>query len=162
MVFLYVFINFSISYHATLHYSFNYTAYLNNINHKLCVLAYFEFVGFKDNLKSELLYQDMLVKELAVKTGISRHTLDNYLNVRENIPTADVAVKIADVLGVSVEYLITGKDIRERNIFKDSDIRLLVQNFKRLDADDRKMILAIVQLYTNKRKKMHRGETDRA
>jgi len=41
----------------------------------------------------------MLVKELALKTGISRHTLDNYLNVREHLPTIDVAVKIAQALG---------------------------------------------------------------
>ena len=29
---------------------------------------------------------------------------------RRNFPTADVAVKIAESLGVSVEYLVSGKD----------------------------------------------------
>ena len=107
-------------------------------------------MGFRENLKTELSYQDIKVKELASKAGISKHTLDNYLNVREYMPSADVAVKIAGALGVSVEYLVTGEDIRKKKIFIEPEIRTLVQNFKQLDADDRKMILAIVQLYKNK------------
>jgi transcriptional regulator with XRE-family HTH domain len=111
------------------------------------------FVGFRENLKSELLYQDMLVKELAVKTGISRHTLDNYLNVRENMPTADVAVKIAQALGVTVEYLITGEENQTEKSMLGTEIRALIQNFKLLSEDDRKMIIAITQLFKNHKRK---------
>jgi transcriptional regulator with XRE-family HTH domain len=108
-------------------------------------------MGFKENLKSELAYQDMQVKELSEITGISRYTLGNYLSVRERIPTADVAVKIARALGVSVEYLVTGE---ENPVDKPSfgpEIRGLIQNYKLLCEEDRKMIIAIVQLYKNKR-----------
>jgi Helix-turn-helix. len=52
-------------------------------------------MGFKENLKSELSYKSMLVKELAKITGISKKTIDNYLNVREYMPSADAAVRIA-------------------------------------------------------------------
>lgn len=96
-------------------------------------------------------YQDMMVKELAEKTGISRHTLDNYLNVRENMPTADVAVKIAQVLGVTVEYLILGEENNTEKAMFSSEIRALIQNFKQLSEDDQKMIVAIVQLYKNRK-----------
>jgi transcriptional regulator with XRE-family HTH domain len=106
-------------------------------------------MGFRENLKTELSYQDIRVKELAAKVGISKHTLDNYLNVREYIPSADVAVKIAHVLGVTVEYLVTGEDTREGKIFMEPEIRTFVQNFKQLNARDRKMIMAIVQLFKN-------------
>ena len=123
--------------------------YLNNVNHILCVLAYVDFVGFKENLKSELLYQGMLVKELAMKTGISRHTLDNYLNVRKNMPTADIAVKIAKVLGVTVEYLVTGEENQAEKFMLGSEIRALIQNFKLLSEKDQKMIIAITQLIKN-------------
>ncbi|GHV94498.1 transcriptional regulator [Spirochaetia bacterium] len=109
-------------------------------------------MGFKENLKSELAYQGILVKELAALSGISRHTLDNYLNVRERIPTADVAVKIARALGVSVEYLITGEENRLEKTALGPEIRTLIQNFKQLDENDRKMVVAIVQLYKNQRK----------
>ena len=106
-------------------------------------------MGFKENLKSELLYQDMLVKELAVRTGISRHTLDNYLNIRENMPTADVAVKIAQVLGVTVEYLVTGEENPAEKSMLGIEIRALIQNFKNLSEDDRKLITSITQLVKN-------------
>jgi len=106
-------------------------------------------MAFKENLKSELAYQDMLVKELAEKTGISRHTLDNYLNVREHMPTADVAVKIARTLGVTVEYLVTGEEVRTENPSLVPEIRALIQNFKLLCDDDRKKVLAIVQVFKN-------------
>jgi len=106
-------------------------------------------VGFKENLKSELLYQGMLVKELAMKTGISRHTLDNNLNVRKNMPTADIAVKIAKVLGVTVEYLVTGEENQAEKLMLGSEIRALIQNFKFLSEKDQKMIIAITQLVKN-------------
>ena len=107
-------------------------------------------MGFKENLKSELAYQDMLVKELATKTGISRHTLDNYLNVREHMPTADAAVKIARVLGVSVEYLVTGEEISSDRFSLGPEIQSLVQDFKLLNENDRKMVFSIIQLFKNK------------
>jgi len=110
-------------------------------------------MGFKENLKSELLYQDMQVKELAVKTGISRHTLDNYLNIRKNMPTADVAVKIAQALGVTVEYLVTGEENQTEKSMVGIEIRALIQNFKQLSEDDRKMITAIVQLVKNQNRR---------
>jgi len=108
-------------------------------------------MGFKENLKSELAYQDMQVKELSDITGISRYTLGNYLSVRERIPTADVAVKIARALGVSVEYLVTGE---ENPIDKPSlgpEIRGLIQNYKLLCEEDRRMIIAIIQLYKKRK-----------
>jgi transcriptional regulator with XRE-family HTH domain len=118
---------------------------------------YSYFVGFKENLKSELAYQGMLVKELAVRTGVSRHTLDNYLNVRSYIPSAEIAVKIAQALGVSVEYLVTGTDPvhkTSKNAKKvtNSEIRLLIQNFQLLSEKDRKIVSSIVQLFKNHRK----------
>jgi len=126
---------------------------MNNVNYILCVLAYADFVGFKENLKSELLYQDMMVKELSMKTGISRHTLDNYLNVRENMPTADIAVKIAKVLGVTVEYLVTGEENQAEKFMLGAEIRALIQNFKLLSEKDQKMIIAITQLVKNQDRK---------
>ncbi len=64
---------------------------------------------FRENLRSELDFQGLTVKELSAKTGIIKGTLDNYLSTRASIPPADLAVKIAQALNVSVEYLITGK-----------------------------------------------------
>ena len=130
-----------------------YGAYVNNVNIQLGCSAYvLNNMGFKENLKSELIYQDIQVKELADITGISRYTLGNYLSVRERIPTADVAVKIAQALGVSVEYLVTGEDDQEKSPFGHR-IRGLIQNYRLLCEDDQELIIAMTQFLKNKRYK---------
>ena len=58
-------------------------------------------MSFRDNLKSELEYQDIKVKELAAKTGLNRKTIDNYLTKTSADPSATNAVKIAKALHVS-------------------------------------------------------------
>ncbi|MBO7122606.1 MAG: helix-turn-helix transcriptional regulator [Treponema sp.] len=67
-------------------------------------------MGFKENLKDELRYQGVLVKELAAKSGVPKGTIDHYLAEKSASPIAENAVKIARALNVTVEYLVTGKD----------------------------------------------------
>ena len=66
-------------------------------------------MAFKDNLKSELKYQEISIKELAYRTDISKSTLSSIL-YNDTMPLADKAVRIAKALGVTVEYLVTGED----------------------------------------------------
>ena len=42
--------------------------------------------SFKENLRSELDFQGLTVKELSARTGIIKGSLDNYLGVRASIP----------------------------------------------------------------------------
>ena len=67
-------------------------------------------MGFKENLKSELEYANILVKELSAKSGVSKSSLDTYLNNRSKLPSAMNALKIAQALNTTVEYLLTGKE----------------------------------------------------
>ena len=67
-------------------------------------------MGFRENLKEELTFKDIQTKELSAKTGISLNTLNHYLVQNSASPSAENAVKIATALGVSVEYLVTGKE----------------------------------------------------
>ena len=67
-------------------------------------------MSFKDNVKYELECRGMMIKELAIVSGISRRTLDNYFRENESQPTVENAVKIAKALGVTVEYLVTGNE----------------------------------------------------
>jgi transcriptional regulator with XRE-family HTH domain len=66
-------------------------------------------MGFKENLKAQLLYADLQVKELATLSGVKKRTIDSYLNAQRSIPSAEAAVAIARALGVTVEYLVTGE-----------------------------------------------------
>ena len=79
-------------------------------------------MNFKEILKDELIYKGIQSKELAARTGISLHTINHYLTQNGNAPSAENAFKIAQVLGVSVEYLMTGK-----NASIDADIKPSVQ-----------------------------------
>mgnify|MGYP002521502294 CR=1 FL=1 len=103
-------------------------------------------MGFRENLKDELKYQDIRVKELADKTGISKRAIDHYLAERHTEPTAETAVKIAKELGVTVEYLVTGKNsevpetikpeiidlIRDMNHLPEKDIDFVKEMVRRL------------------------------
>jgi len=67
-------------------------------------------MSFRENLRDELNYQDIRIKELSEKTQISIGTINHYLAEKSTEPTAENAVKIAKALNVSVEYLVTGKN----------------------------------------------------
>ncbi len=68
-----------------------------------------EFSSFKDRINDELEYQNISKKDFAERTGISINTLNMYL-YRGSIPAADVAVRMAQALNTTTEYLVTGAD----------------------------------------------------
>ena len=104
-------------------------------------------MSFRENLKTELSYSGMLVKELAAQTGLKKHTLDNYLSVRGRMPGADAAVRIARALGVSVEYLITGSETsKQKNSAHFSpEIRQIARAAETLKPDYRKITLSFIE-----------------
>jgi transcriptional regulator with XRE-family HTH domain len=68
---------------------------------------------FSHRLRSEIEYIGLNQKEFAAKAGIKKRALDAYLRAQQSMPPADTAVKIASALGVSVEYLVTGKEYQK-------------------------------------------------
>jgi transcriptional regulator with XRE-family HTH domain len=104
-------------------------------------------MGFKENLKSELIYSGMMVKELCAKTGIKKHTLDNYLNTHNSLPNVETAVKIARILEVSVEYLVTGAEGKTRKPEPPlpPDIRNLVTIASKLSLKSRRLAIKLIK-----------------
>jgi len=103
-------------------------------------------MGFRENLKAELAYKDILVKELAVLSGVSRRTIDNYLREDSSMPSVDAAIRIAEALGVTVEYLVTGREQQERNnspLVPDS--RIILKSLESLNTRDRKIVLSLIK-----------------
>jgi len=95
---------------------------------------------FRDNLKQELNLSGMLVKELAAASGVQKRALDTYLlSENASMPPADIAVKIAHALGVSVEYLVTGEEAA-----LPADIRHAVRNLLQLNKKDRKVVATLI------------------
>jgi len=66
---------------------------------------------FSKNLRDAIELANLRQIDLAKKTGINIKSIENYLkNDAKTIPSADRAVKIAQVLGVTVEDLVNGQD----------------------------------------------------
>ena len=102
-------------------------------------------MGFKENLKAELAYKDILVKELATLSGINRRTIDNYLRVDGSMPSADAAVRIAKALGVTVEYLITGNELQgQKTSPLLPDPRVILKSLESLNKRDRKIVYNLI------------------
>jgi transcriptional regulator with XRE-family HTH domain len=107
-------------------------------------------MGFKENLKAELAYKDILIKELASLSGVNRRTIDNYMREDGSMPSADAAVRIAGALGVTVEYLITGKGLREQQQGRNPsslfpDPRVILKLLEALNKRDRKIVLNLIK-----------------
>ena len=107
-------------------------------------------MGFNENLKGELEYRGMPVKELAHKTGIPKQTIDKYMLSNGSMPPADKAVAIARVLGVSVEYLVTGKktpDGKIQNRILSPEMRSITECVEPLSREERKIVkTAVIEL----------------
>lgn len=77
----------------------------------------FTEVDFWNRTKSVMKSKKISYVELSERIETSKHTIYSYIQ-RGVYPTLDIAVKIANVLDVSVEYLATGI---EREIQPQSD-----------------------------------------
>ena len=77
------------------------------------MLFFFIMSDFSRRLRSEIEYLGLTQKEFAAKAGIKKRALDAYLRTQQSMPPADIAVKMASVLGISVEYLVTGKEYKQ-------------------------------------------------
>ena len=121
---------------------------LGIVNNKIPVLSYSDKMGFRENLKSQLDYSGILVKELAVRSGLKKKTIDSYLGHRGYTPSVEAAVSIAKALGVSVEYLVTGSNsIKEVPISSlPADIQEIILEAKQLSNKDRFIILSLARL----------------
>jgi transcriptional regulator with XRE-family HTH domain len=106
-------------------------------------------MNFREILREELDYQGLTVKELAKKSAVAKGAIDSYLGKQASMPPADTAVKIAGVLGVTVEYLVNGHDNNREsspNFISNPKKRSLLRIFDELLPGDQKLTLDFVKL----------------
>lgn len=99
--------------------------------------------NFKENLRSELDYQDITIKELSAMTGIPYRSIENYLSARASIPPADYAVQIAQALKTTVEELVLGK-IKNKNQEEDN-IKKSARLFSKLSETDQIYFIRLME-----------------
>jgi len=109
--------------------------------------------NFRENLRSELSFQGVTVKELSARTGIPIATLDCYLGTRATVPSVDAAFKIARALQVSVEHLVMGEEAgmdypRPNN---SKEVRTIIRWAKSLNNEQCRAVLNLIITF-NKQK----------
>ena len=92
---------------------------------------------FIERLERLMADRGLQQKDLAKKVGISSNGISTW-KITGALPRADVAVKIADILGVTVEYLVTGLI---SNIDKTDELAYTVS---KLCAKKRSIVQAVV------------------
>lgn len=107
--------------------------------------------NFRENLRNELDYKGMIVKELSKKSKIPVGTIDCYLRTQSVEPSAENAVKIARALEVSVEYLVSGRSMNRKkpqfNLSQEArELIRLIEN-KGLNSEQCKAILRLVKTF---------------
>ncbi len=88
---------------------------------------------FWQNVKEELDYNLITQKDLAAAVGISYNTLQSWIN-RDRLPNAEQAVKIAEALNTSVEFLVTGKSNNRKNDHSKT-VKLLEEAIENLQKE---------------------------
>ncbi len=90
---------------------------------------------------------------LANKCGFSLTNIGLGIK-RGSTPSADMAVKIATVLGVSVEYLVNGTEAATKAAAKEqSQLRLyrkhseIIQKCERLSSEKEKLLVAVASYF---------------
>ena len=114
-------------------------------------------MAFWDNVAIELEYLGMTNKSLAEKVGFAASNIGKGIQ-KHSSPSADTAVKIAKILGVSVEYLVTGsapaheaKSHDFTAIQKYHKYASLIEEFEKLPEYEREPILEMITKMNEKR-----------
>ncbi|MBQ4014221.1 MAG: helix-turn-helix transcriptional regulator [Treponema sp.] len=106
-------------------------------------------MGFGENLHNELVFQDVQIKELAARTGIKKSTLDKYLSGKKSQPSVENAVKIAESLNVTVEYLVKGSRLPAEKLkpLLSAEYRSLVERYTQLSDANKQTIQELVVFF---------------
>jgi len=111
--------------------------------------------NFSKRLRSEIEYIGLTQKEFAAIAGIKKRALDAYLRAQQSMPPADTAVKMASALGVSVEYLITGKEYQQNtDISKYLQYKDLLDDISELPEETIDILKSVIRAFAeNEHKK---------
>jgi len=90
--------------------------------------------------------------ELAAKIDISYPQMSRY-EIKEVQPPADVLKRIADVFGVSIDFIVNGTiEEKASNILQDNELLLQFKEVEQMNEDDRGTIKKLIDAFITKRK----------
>jgi len=107
----------------------------------------------RENLKAAIKNSGMIVKEIAVKSGVNKRTIDKWVGAEETEPKVNDLYKVCKALGVTVEHLVAGKETGGI----PQEIISIAQKIAGLDPKDRQDILDFVDIKLKKGKRKLMG-----
>lgn len=114
-------------------------------------------VSFVERIDEELDYKGMRRAELLRKIGLPRNAISNWIE-RGNIPAGDICLKIADELGVSVEYLINGYDKKQLK----REQRDLLNQWELLTNEQKETVQTLLKKWEEDRTASEKNRTSKA
>lgn len=109
-------------------------------------------MAFKDRLNQLLVERNMKQADLCRASGLSSAQVTHLVSGRTKDPALHTAIKIADALDVSLDYLAENSG-PEPTPPLDDETRWLLNGFSRLNRDGRMVVLDTVEFQLSKNSK---------
>lgn len=103
---------------------------------------------FWDRIKTILTEKNLTESELSKRAGVTQASVNGW-KTKGAIPRADIAYKVADFLGTTVEYLVTGSKPESMTIQEN---KALLQLQSLTDVNQNAVFTLIDALYKQERK----------
>ncbi|MDR2479421.1 MAG: helix-turn-helix domain-containing protein [Treponema sp.] len=105
----------------------------------------------RDNLKAAITSSGFIVKEIAKISGVNKRTIDKWVGIEATEPKVKDIYKVCKVLGITVEYLISGVPpegisletlslARKINGLNEKDKRTMITLLNSLSEEDKPVI----------------------
>lgn len=95
------------------------------------------FDGFGKRLSAAMKDKNITNTQITEELGLSKNAIGNYKN--DNIPRADILYAISQKIGVSIEWLLTGKD---KGAALSPDEQKLIDDFRNCSQEIQNVIRA--------------------
>ena len=114
-------------------------------------------MSFNENLKEAMFCKNMTTMQLAKITNINAGTISNYLKTKGSMPPADKALKLANALDVSMDFLINGFDKKTSSAIQQKssfpiEILKIAQDMTDLEKEELNAIKGIVNVLKSHKK----------
>ncbi len=97
---------------------------------------------FNERLALRLQKKNMTQKDLAAKAGVTEAAMSHYLK-GDRTPRASVITRIAEALGTTVDYLMSGNDVDSAGEIGYAK-RLIARNAHQMSKDEKMDIIKIL------------------
>lgn len=115
-------------------------------------------MSFNENLKEAMFLKNVTTADLASLTNINSGTISNYLKTKGSMPPADKALKLAQALDVSVDFLVNGFESKtESSIQQKSPFSIevfkIAKEMSDLEKEELNAIKGVVNVIKRKSQK---------